>query len=137
MNPIAASELKAFIFALSLLDEPLPDAVQREINTVNLPTDIVKLSAIAQTHPPLAASYHQVQEFLDKNTEVRSKGVDVIADPPSDSSNEEVENTLRTINRELIELDKENCQPILKAANPVQAAKDFIQGLLTKTKNHI
>ena len=56
MNPIEASELKTFIFALYQLNTPLPDEVQTLVNQTDIPADISKLYDIAVSYSPLAES---------------------------------------------------------------------------------
>ena len=137
MNPIEASELKTFIFALYQLKTPIPDEVQKLVNQTDVPADIGKLYDIAISYPPLAESYKQVQELLDGMAEYRSKGVDTIPQFEPEERNTEIENVSVEIVPALVEFEKkidhnkltEIARQITKARNSVQSAKEIIQTL--------
>ena len=138
MQPIEASVLKAFIFAIYQLDTPLPDTVQEQIREINLPQDISKLKSIADSYPPLAASYKQVRERINTMSKYRSKGGKDLPKYEPEPENTEIENVAREIEDELVKFDQEVdpnkllllSRQILQALNPVKAAKDVIQTIL-------
>ncbi len=138
MQPIEVSELKAFILALYDLDAPLPDTVQAQINTINIPDDIGKLDAIANSYPPLATSYKQVRKSLDAIAAIRSKGIDSLPQPLGDSQGTEIDNSSRKVKDALIVFDQKvdsnqlaDISPqIFQALNSVKTARDIIQTIL-------
>jgi hypothetical protein len=123
MQPLEASELKAFVFALYQLDAPLPDAIQAQVNNINIPADIDKLYDIAMSYPPLATSYAQIHETLDANSQIRSKG------PLPAKINHAAEQQSTEINNILVAIDEEKLteisQPIFKAPDSVSKAKEI------------
>ncbi|WP_242055276.1 MULTISPECIES: hypothetical protein [Nostocales] len=125
MQPLEASELKAFLLALYQLDAPLPDAVQAQVNNINIPADIDKLYDIAISYPPLATYYEQVHEFLNANSQIRSRG------PLPAKINHAAEQQSTEINNILVAVEIEDeklteiSQPILKAADSVSKAKEI------------
>lgn len=137
MQPLEAAELKAFIVALSQLDAPLPEAVQSQINAINIPADIAKLDTIAKGYPPLATFYKQAWEYLDGVTTTRSKGVDVVPASVANSLNTEIDNSSREIEDALVEFEQKvdnnklaiMAIQILQALNPVKMAKDIITNI--------
>jgi hypothetical protein len=143
MQPIEASVLKAFIFAIYQLDTPLPDTVQEQIREINLPQDITqdisKLKSIANSYPPLAASYKQVRERINAMSKYRSKGIESLPKYEPEPENTEIENVSREIEDELAKFDQEVdtnkllllSLQILQALNSVKAAKDVIQTILS------
>ncbi|MDZ7956911.1 MAG: hypothetical protein RMY34_03220 [Aulosira sp. DedQUE10] len=139
MQPLEASELKAFILALSQLDAPLPDNVQAKVNTITIPGDISKLNAIATTYPPLATAYDRVWEHLDAIAKVRSKGVDSTPEYVPQSLNTEIDNSSRDVEAALVKLEQKVdhnklaalSSQIFQALNSVKTAKDVIQTLLS------
>ncbi|BAY49355.1 hypothetical protein SAMD00079811_69840 [Scytonema sp. HK-05] len=151
MNPIEASDLKAFVLALYQLNAPLPDEVQTQVNQINIPADIGKLYEIAMSYPPLAKSYNQVQKLLDGMAEYRSKGVDVLPQPEPEQRNTEIDNSTVEIIPELVEFENkvdkaklvefenkvdsnkltEIARQITQALNSVSSAKDVIQTILS------
>ncbi|MBH8555627.1 hypothetical protein I8751_25435 [Nostocaceae cyanobacterium CENA357] len=126
MKPIEASELKAFILALYQLDSPLPDTLQAQLNTINLPGDINKLYDIAKSYLPLATSYKNVWQSLNAISKERSKG------PLPAKINQAAEQQTTEINNILVAIDiqlddqslSEIAQPIFKASDSVAVAKD-------------
>jgi hypothetical protein len=127
MQPLEASELKAFLFALYQLDAPLPDAVQGEVNKINIPADIDKLYDIAMSYPPLATYYEQVHESLNANTKIRSRGpLPAKINHAAEQQSTEINNIIVAIDEQL-EDEKltEISQPIFKAADSVSQAKDI------------
>ena len=139
MQPLEASELKAFILALSLLDAPLPDNVQAKVNKITIPQDLNKLYAIACLHPPFATAYEQVWEHLDAIAKVRSKGIDSIPEYVPESLNTEIDNSSIDIEAALVKLEQESDRnklvvlysQILRSLNSVKTAKDVIQTILS------
>jgi hypothetical protein len=126
MQPLEASELKAFVFALYQLDAPLPDAVQAQVNNINIPADIDKLYDIAMSYPPLATSYAQVHESLDAKSKIRSKGpLPAKINHAAEQQSTEINNILVAVDEQL-EDEKltEISQPIFNAADSVSKAKD-------------
>lgn len=127
MQPLEASELKAFLLALYKLDAPLPDDVQAQINNINIPADIDKLYNIAMSYPPLKTSYEQIHESLDANSKIRSKGpLPAKINHAAEQQSTEINNIVVAID-EQIEDEKltEISQPIFKAADSVSQAKDI------------
>jgi hypothetical protein len=106
MNPIQISELKAFIFSLSQLDEPLPSNIQTKINQVNIPLDIDNFYDIAVSYPPLSTIYKQVLDLLDKRAEYRSKGLSDIPQYQPEKRNTDIDNDLVEIDKKLIEFEE-------------------------------
>jgi hypothetical protein len=139
MQPIEASELKAFILALSQLDAPLPDHVQAKVNTITIPGDISKLYAIATSYPPLATAYDQVWEHLDAIAKVRSKGLGSTPEYSPEPLNTEIDNSSIKVEAALVKLDQKVdhnklavlSSQILQALNSVKTAKDVIQTLFS------
>jgi hypothetical protein len=139
MQPLEASELKAFILALSQLNAPLPDNVQAKVHKIKIPGDIDKLNAIASSYPPLATAYDRIWDNLDAIAKVRSKGVDSTPEYVPPSLNTEIDNSSREVEAALVKLDQEVdhnklavlSQQILQAVNSVKTAKDVIQTLLS------
>lgn len=139
MQPIAASELKAFIFALYQLDSPLPDDIQAQLQTINIPGDIDQLYAIAISHPPLKAAYARVYDNIDAIAKFRSKGVENLPQYQSDSINTEIDNASREIEDRLVKFDQKVdqnklaviAQQIFQALNPVKTAKEVIHTILS------
>ena len=126
MQPLEASELKAFLFALYKLDAPLPDVVKAQVNNINIPADIDKLYNIAMSYPTLATYYQQVHESLDANSKTRSKGpLPAKIDHGAEQQSTEINNILVVIDEQL-ENEKltEISQPIFKAADSVSKAKE-------------
>ncbi len=140
MQPIQASDLKAFLLALSQLDAPLPDDVQAEVNTITIPEDIRKLDAIASSYPPLATAYNQVWDNLDAIAKVRSKGVDSIPEYSPESLNTEIDNSSINVEAALAKLDQKAddntlaklSSEIFQALNSVKTAKEVIQTFLSQ-----
>ncbi|WP_238360995.1 hypothetical protein [Iningainema tapete] len=138
MHPLEASELKAFILALSRLKAPLPADVQARVNQINIPADIGKLYDVAMSYPPLAKSYEQVCEYLDTIIKQRSKGVDFLPEPEPEEFNTEIDNSAVEIIQVLVEFDKkfdnnkltEIARKITKALNSVSSARDVIQTII-------
>ncbi|MGI8500777.1 MAG: hypothetical protein ACR2LR_06515 [Hassallia sp.] len=127
MQPLEASELKAFLFALYQLDAPLPDAVQAQVNNINIPADIDKLYNIAMSYPPLKTSYEQVHQSLDANSKIRSKGpLGAKINHAAEQQSTEINNILVAID-EQVEDEKltEISQPIIKAADSVSQSKEI------------
>ncbi|MEH2459518.1 hypothetical protein [Nostoc sp.] len=125
MQPLEAYNLKAFVFALSYLDAPLPDDLQTEVNQVNIRDDIGKLDAIARNYPPLTEHYQTARQNLKQEAEIRSKGpLPAKINQPAEQQNTEINNILVAID----ELDDQNlteiAEPILKASDSVTVAKD-------------
>ncbi|MBD2504227.1 hypothetical protein [Anabaena azotica] len=140
MQPIEASVLKAFIFAIYQLDTPLPDTIQEQIREINLPQDISKLKSIANSYPPLAASYKQVRERINTMSKYRSKGKKNLPEYEPEPENTEIENVSREIEDELVKFEQEVddtnklvvlSRQIFQALNPVKAAKDVIKKILS------
>ncbi|WP_144051285.1 hypothetical protein [Calothrix sp. PCC 7507] len=135
MQPIEASELKAFILGLYQLDAPLPDDIQAQLKTIKIPADIGKLDAIAHSYPPLAKSYKQVWDALSAIAQTRSKGIDSIPELVSNPLNTEIDNSSREVEEALVEFDQqvdhnkltEIARQIVQALNPVKTARDIIQ----------
>jgi hypothetical protein len=126
MQPIEASELKAFFFALCQLDAPLPEAVQAQVNTIKIPADIGKLYDIAMSYPPLATPYENALESLDAITKIRSKGpLPAKINQAAEQQSTEINNILVAIDEQV---DDEELTQIatqtLQAADSVSAAKD-------------
>ncbi len=138
MQPIEVSFLKAFILALYHLDAPLPDAVQAQINTINIPDDIRELDAIAKKHTPLATSYEQVWKSLNAIASIRSKGIDSLPQPLPNSLDTEIDNSSRKVEDALIVFDQkvdsnqlaDISRQIFQALNSVKTARDIIQTIL-------
>lgn len=138
MQPIETSVLKAFIFAIYKLDTPLPDTVQEQIREINLPQDISKLKSIADSYPPLAASYKQVREQINAMSKFRGKGIESLPKYEPEPENTELENVSIEIEDELIKFDQKVdsnnllflSPQIFQALNPVKAAKDVIKKIL-------
>lgn len=132
INPLEALELKAFILGLSRLDKPLPENLTARVNQINIPGDINKLYDIAQSYPPLSASYNQILENSDAIAKVRSKGLASIPKPQPEAENTEIDNSATVIVQELVEFESkvdnnkliEIARQVLKAVNPVRAAKN-------------
>jgi len=127
MQPLEASELKAFLFALYQLDAPLPDAVQAQVNNINIPADIDKLYNIAMSYPPLKTSYEQVHQSLDANSKIRSKGpLGAKINHAAEQQSTEINNILVAID-EQVEDEKltEISQPIFNAADSVSKSKEI------------
>ena len=132
INPLEALELKAFFLGLSRLDAPLPENVTALVNQINLPADINKLYDIAQSYPPLSASYNQILESSDAIAKVRSKGLASIPKPQPEAENTEIDNSATVIVEELVEFESkfdnnkliEIARKVFQAVNPVQAAKN-------------
>jgi hypothetical protein len=137
MQPIEASELKAFILGLYQLDAPLPDDIQARLKTINIPRDIGKLDAIANSYPPLAKSYKQVGDALNAIAQTRSKGIDSIPESLPNPLNTEIDNSSREVEQALVEFDQkvdhnkltEISHQIVQALNPVETARDIIQAI--------
>lgn len=139
MKPTDISELRVFIFALSRLNTPLPDAIQKQINQTNIPADVHRLYDIAMSYPPLASIYKPIQESLDEILEIRNKGIDCIPQPQPENLNAEIENVSADIIPDLVEFEQkvdanklvEFAKKILtKATNSVAVAKDVLKGIL-------
>lgn len=127
MQPLEASELKAFLFALYQLDAPLPNAVQAEVNNIKIPADIDKLYDIAMSYLPLKTYYQQIHKSLDANSKIRSKGpLPAKINHAAEQQNTEINNILVAIDEQL-EDEKltEISQPIFNAADSVSKAKDI------------
>lgn len=132
IKPLEALELKAFIFGLSQLDAPLPESVRMRVNQINIPVDINQLNDIAKSYPPLSASYSKILDCSDAIAKVRSKGLASIPKPEPEELNTEIDNSATEIVQELVEFEDkfdnnkliEIARKILKAINPVQAAKN-------------
>ncbi|MEH2247555.1 hypothetical protein [Nostoc sp.] len=125
MQPLEAYNLKAFVFALSYLDAPLPDDVQTKVNQVKIPDDIGKLDAIARNYPPLTEHYQTARQNLKQEAEIRSKGpLPAKINQAAEQQNTEINNILVAID----ELDDQNlteiAQPILNDSDSVTVAKD-------------
>lgn len=125
MQPLEAYNLKAFVFALSYLDAPLPEDVQTQVNQVNIPDDIGKLDAIARNYPPLTEHYQAARQNLKQEAEIRSKGpLPAKINQAAEQQNTEINNILVAIDQ----LDDQNlteiAQPILNASDSVTVAKD-------------
>lgn len=140
MKPTDISELRVFIFALSRLNTPLPDAVQKQINQTNIPSDVHRLYDIAMSYPPLASIYKPIQESLDEISEFRAKGIDCIPQPQPENLNAEIENVSAEIRPDLVEFEQkvdanklvELAKKILtKATNSVAAAKNVLKDILS------
>jgi hypothetical protein len=135
MQPLETAKLKVFILALSRLEAPLPETVQNQINTINIPADIGKLRAIAESDPLFAASYKQVSDSFNKITRIRSKGLADVPESINNSSNIEIDNSSREIEAELVEFEQKVdnnklaaiAMQICQAVNPVKMAKDIIK----------
>ena len=139
MKPTEISELRAFIFALSQLDTPLPDEIQQQINQINIPADVPRLYNLAMSYPPLASVYIQIQKFSDEIAEVRSKGVDCIPQPQPENLNPEIDNVSADIVPDLVKFEQKVDRNLLvevakkiltKASNSVAAAKDVLRDIL-------
>lgn len=140
MKPTDISELRVFIFALSRLDTPLPDEIQKQINQTNIPSDVPRLYDIAMNYPPLASIYKPIQESLDEILEIRSKGIDCIPQPQPENLNAEIENVSADIKPYLVNFEQkvdanklvELAKNILtKATNSVAAAKNVLKDILS------
>ncbi|ALF54286.1 hypothetical protein ACX27_17860 [Nostoc piscinale CENA21] len=139
MQPLEASELKAFIFALSRLDSPLPSHIQAQLQTINIPDDIDQLYAIAISHPSLKAAYERVYDNIDAIAQFRSKGVESLPQYKPDSTNTEIDNASREIEEQLVKFDQKVDQnklailakQIFQALNPVKTAKKVINTILS------
>ncbi|BAY22720.1 hypothetical protein NIES2100_24830 [Calothrix sp. NIES-2100] len=140
MQPIEASELKAFILALSQLDAPLPDHVQAKVNTIKIPGDISNLNKIVTSYPPLATAYDQAWEHLDAIAQLRSKGIESKPKYCPEPINTEIDNSARDIKAELVMLEEKVnhnqlaalSKQIVQALNSVKTAKDVIQTILSQ-----
>lgn len=133
IKPLEALELKAFILGLSQLDPPLPENVKMQVNQINIPVDIYKLYDIANSYPPLSASYTKILDSSDAIAKYRTKGLDSIPQFKPEEDNTEIDNSVTENVPELVEFDSkvdnnkliEIARKVLKAVNPVQAAKNI------------
>jgi hypothetical protein len=139
MQPIEAFELKAFILSLYQIDSPLPDDIQAQLKTINIPGDIDQLYKIANSYPPLKTVYDQLYENMAGIAKFRSKGVETLPQYVPDAINTEIDNASREIEDELVKFDQEVdqnqlillSQQIFQALNPVKAAKEVIATILS------
>ena len=111
MQPLEAFNLKAFVFALSYLDAPLPDDVQTQVNQVKIPDDIGKLDAIARNYPPLAQHCETVRQKLKQKAEIVSKGpLPAEINQAAEQQSTDINNILVPIDEQLIEIATQTLQ---------------------------
>ncbi|MGD1912711.1 MAG: hypothetical protein ACFB2X_18250 [Rivularia sp. (in: cyanobacteria)] len=132
VKPLEALELKAFILGLSQLDATIPENIRMQVNQINIPVDIYKLYDIANSYPPLSASYTKILNCSHAIAKYRSKGLDSIPQFKPEEENTEIDNFVTEYMSELVEFESkvdnnkliEIARKVLKAVNPVQAAKN-------------
>ncbi|NEO99285.1 MAG: hypothetical protein F6K58_11495 [Symploca sp. SIO2E9] len=79
MQPSDIITLRAFLAALSQLDEPLPPDIQTRLNEIAQaltmdPSNLVNLDVIAQSYQPLDTVYQQELTALKTEARERNKG---------------------------------------------------------------
>ncbi len=133
MQPLEVFNLKAFVFALSYLDAPLPDDVQTQVNQVKIPDDIGKLDAIARNYPLLAEHYQTVRQNLAQKTQIRSKGpLPAKINQTAEQQNTEINNILVAIDEEMDEQQlTEIATKTLQSANSVDTLAILIRSFPT------
>ncbi len=133
MQPLEAFNLKAFVFALSYLDAPLPDDVQTQVNQVKIPDDIGQLDAIARNYPPLAEHYQAVRQNLAQKTQIRSKGpLPAPINQTAEQQNTEINNILVAIDEQMDEQQlTEIATKTLQSANSVDTLAILIRSFPT------
>ncbi len=133
MQPLEAFNLKAFVFALSYLDAPLPDDVQTQVNQVKIPDDIGQLDAIARNYPPLAEHYQAVRQELAQKTTIRSKGpLPAPINQTAEQQNTEINNILVAIDEQMDEQQlTEIATKTLQSANSVDTLAILIRSFPT------
>lgn len=80
MQPSDILTLTAFLNALTKLDEPLPAAIQDELNAIAKtlkadPTKLDNLDNLAESYPPLDAAYQEELTQLKQEAGIRNKGL--------------------------------------------------------------
>lgn len=95
MKDTEADILKAFIAALTQQKEPLPAAVQNELNSLSETLNTDQIDSIAMKHQPLKTSYEAAYNLLVEPSKTRNKGKDFVPDSSSEkdrTSNIEIDN---------------------------------------------
>ncbi|MDF5711844.1 MAG: hypothetical protein PUP90_30260 [Nostoc sp. S4] len=131
MQPLETLTLKAFVSALSYLDAPLPNDVQKQVNQVKIPDDIGELDAIARNYAPLAPHYQTVRQNFAQKAQIRSKGpLPAKIDRAAEQQSTEINNILVIIDEQI---DEEQLTKIatqtLQSPDPVSQLKILIRSL--------
>lgn len=147
MKDAEADILKAFIAALTQQKEPLPAAVQNELNSLGKTFNTDKIESIAEKHAPLLSSYEAAHKWLVEHSSTRNKGKDFLPSSSSEkdnTSNTEIDNAssdiqdLKSLPEILAKieerLDHKNLvtlgSEIFNTSDPVQSAKDAMFALI-------
>lgn len=143
MNDQQANIFKAFIAALTQLNDPLPPQVQQQLKTIAQTGEISRLSGVAKQHKPLEIAYKQARNWLVEHSNQQRKGLDFLPDATwekENPDNTEIDNAsgdisdlpslpdvLQTIKEQF---DKEtletNISRLLDTEDSVQSAKRFL-----------
>lgn len=133
MKDLNAITFKAFIVALSLLEDELPEQQKAKLNQIGqeakLSDDALgKLHNLAKSYQQLYDIYQQIRTLMtDANVE-RNKCDLPIINEAREAKATEITNIVKTIEQQ----DGDNLKdllPILEDANPVKAAKKRIKNL--------
>ena len=96
MQPNDVISLKAFLNALTKLNQSLPEDIQKQLNALAQdlkaePTNIGNLDIIAESYPPLDEVYQKELTNLKKEASQRNKGLPPL--PLPKESNQELTNS--------------------------------------------
>lgn len=100
MTPLQINSLLAFLSALSQLDEPLPDAIQNQLNEIakalsDNPNQLINVDIIAEAYPKLDSLYQREKTALDNAAAQRNKGLP--PEPLPTQPNSEITNLAKDV----------------------------------------
>ena len=114
MNNLEALTLEAFLAALAKQSDPLPDEIQRRLQTIgnNLEQNIEELDVLAESYPPLEAAYEAEYMALQRQGGQRQK---FLSQTRGDSPLQDAENLLNV------------AKAVLRSNNSVLTVQDFLR----------
>jgi hypothetical protein len=130
--------LKAFLIALEQLDEPLPEAVQAQLQEIaeNIDNNLGKLDAIAENNPKLDRLYQEVRESLQNEYTTRNKSSAIAIEKTSEYHHLSYESQmiLNMDTTQLVQMSKDlinkiNLEANYQLRNPLEKDPECLIGL--------